>query len=167
MTGSSAGTITYFAYGSNLDPVQMRARCPGHHALGTAWLPEYRLCFPRCSPTRKCATAGLIAHAGESVWGALYRMTVEDVSRLHTNEGYWPEGPPEQNRHIVVDIEVLRAGPSGSPVPAYTYFALADESGALPSTAYIGHLIRGAAHHGLPASYIAALQSIVTEEPAI
>ena len=37
----------YFAYGSNMDPVQMEERCPGAVALGAAHLPGWRLTFTR------------------------------------------------------------------------------------------------------------------------
>ena len=36
-------TQTYFAYGSNLDAAQMRARCPSAKLLGAAILDGYRL----------------------------------------------------------------------------------------------------------------------------
>jgi hypothetical protein len=38
-------TQTYFAYGSNLDAAQMRARCPSAKLLGAAILDGYRLGF--------------------------------------------------------------------------------------------------------------------------
>jgi len=34
--------MLYFAYGSNLDPVQMGERCPGAHVVGLAALREHR-----------------------------------------------------------------------------------------------------------------------------
>lgn len=36
-------TVTYFAYGANLDIAPMQARCPGAMPLSTAVLPGYRL----------------------------------------------------------------------------------------------------------------------------
>lgn len=157
----------YFAYGSNLDPEQMRARCPRHRILGRAWLPGYRLCFPRRSPKRGCATAGLELCMGAGVWGALYELTRGDRAALHAFEGYRPDGPPEHNRHMVKQIEAALGGPGGDAVIAYTYLAVADDSGALPSPDYLGHLIRGGRHHGLPEDYIATLHAIATEEPAL
>src|SRR5262245_26446365 len=35
----------YFAYGSNLDPEQMRERCPGHAVVGLAELRDHKLTF--------------------------------------------------------------------------------------------------------------------------
>src|SRR5436309_7522291 len=42
--------MLYFAYGSNLDPEQMSARCPSHRVIGLAELKEHRLVFPLFSP---------------------------------------------------------------------------------------------------------------------
>ena len=38
--------MMYFAYASNLDPVQMSERAPSHRIIGLAELREHRLVFP-------------------------------------------------------------------------------------------------------------------------
>ncbi|MCB1485850.1 MAG: gamma-glutamylcyclotransferase [Bauldia sp.] len=53
--------MIYFAYGSNLDPVQWAARCPGSPLIGVGRLEGYRLHFPRRSPVRQCAVASIEA----------------------------------------------------------------------------------------------------------
>ena len=35
-----------FAYGSNMDPVQMRQRCPGAETVGSGVLRDHRLVLP-------------------------------------------------------------------------------------------------------------------------
>jgi AIG2-like family len=151
--------MIYFAYGSNMDPEQMRRRCPGHKVLGRAFLPDYALCFPRRSPVRKCATAGITRADGEGVWGVLYELDAFDQTRLHVAEGYVPGGPAGLNRHTVEFVEV-RGGPEGARLTAYTYLARPDKSGALPSEDYLDHLLRGAEHHRLPQDYVEKLWSI-------
>src|SRR5919199_6112177 len=41
----SAAMALYAAYGSNMDPAQMRRRCPASPHTGTGWLPGWRLTF--------------------------------------------------------------------------------------------------------------------------
>ena len=45
--------MLYFAYGSNLDPEQMRERCPGHRVVGLA----------------ACTTTGSTSRSTRSDWG--------------------------------------------------------------------------------------------------
>ena len=39
--------MIYFAYGSNLDFVQMRSRCPSAQFVAVAKLPDHQLAFTR------------------------------------------------------------------------------------------------------------------------
>ncbi len=159
----------YFAYGSNLDPEQMQARCPGHRVVGRAWLPDYRLCFPRRSYIRKCATAGIepcLDKGVWGVWGALYELRRDDMEFLDRREGYWSCEADRQNSHEIGLIQVRRDSREGTAFTAYTYFAVPDDTNVLPSPDYMGHLIRGGLHHGLPEDYIAALNLIATERVA-
>lgn len=156
--------MIYFAYGSNLDTVQMRARCPGHAVLGRACLPGHGLCFPRRSPVRGCGTAGIEPSLEDCVWGALYRLTQADVARLHRSEGYHPSGFPP-SRHTVMDVAVRREGPDGPWLEAYTYRAVPGRP-TPPSPEYMDHLIRGARQHGLPDDYVAKLEATATDAAA-
>jgi AIG2-like family len=153
--------MIYFAFGSNMDPAQMAARCPGHRTLGAAYLPGYDLCFPRRSPSRRCATAGLVA-TGSGLWGVLYQLEERHALALHAAEGYVPDGPAHENRHLLVEVEVRHGGPQGRALPAWLYRACPDGSSARPSAGYMRHLIQGAEHHGLPAAYVETLRSIET-----
>ena len=62
--------MIYFAYGSNLDPGQMAERCPAIAASALPGLPGHRLCFPRFSRTRRCASAGFEPRARATSCGA-------------------------------------------------------------------------------------------------
>lgn len=155
--------MIYFAFGSNMDPAQMTARCPSHQVLGRAFLPGHELCFPRRSPKRRCGTAGLVRSAAHCVWGVLYVLEESDLSRLHEAEGYRPGRAADRNRHDFVAIEVRRDGPAGATLAAFTYVARPDDSGAAPSMDYLMHLVRGAEHHALPDAYIRQLRSVETQ----
>jgi hypothetical protein len=146
--------VIYFAFGSNVDPAQMRVRCPSHRVLGVAYLQDHALCFPRRSPSRGCAATGLVAAESHGVWGVLYALEETEIDALHQAEGFVPDRPHRENRHLLVEVEVRHGGSEGD--------AVADGSGALPSEDYLQHLISGAEHHGLPAAYIQTLRLIET-----
>jgi hypothetical protein len=152
--------MIYFAFGSNMDPAQMTARCPSHKVLGRAFLPDHELCFPRRSPKRDCGTAGLSRAKGGGVWGVLYALDEADLAKLHQAEGYSPDRGAGQNRHDYIEIAIRLEGPKGEEVSAFTYLARPDGSGAAPSPDYVRHLIKGAEHHRLPGAYVAKLKLI-------
>lgn len=153
--------MIYFAFGSNMDPAQMAARCPSHQVLGRGFLPGHELCFPRRSPTRRCGTAGLARGAAKGVWGVLYILGESDLKRLHQAEGYVPGRAARQNRHDFVAVEVRCDGPGGKTMSAFTYLARPDGSGAAPSADYMRHLIDGAEFHALPDIYVRQLRAVV------
>jgi hypothetical protein len=155
--------MIYFAFGSNMDREQMKRRCPSHKVLGRAYLSDFDLCFPRRSPSRGCGTAGIRPAKGAGVWGVVYALEASDWASLNDAEGYWPGGSPENNRHIIEQIEVRQGGPDGAVISARTYRAQPDGTGALPSPAYMRRLIDGAIQHDLPQAYVATLRAVRTE----
>ena len=150
-----------FAYGSNMNPGLMADRCPEFRTIGVARLMDYRLCFPRFSRARNCATAGIEPSPGDAVWGVLYEISPNDVPVLNYHEGYEPSAPVEQNERILREVTVLRMGGSEA-VTAMAYFAVPDGTDALPSAAYLHSIIDGANYHGLPKACIAALELVHT-----
>lgn len=153
--------MIYFAYGSNLNPSQMFERCPLHRTIGIARLPGHTLVFPRFSPVRRCATAGIAVHQQSTVWGVLYQLAEEDVPILHFHEGYDPYGPAENNRHDLREIEVVRTGAS-APQTALTYVAIPDGTTERPSRAYVDLILDGARYHNLPRAWLSFLESVPT-----
>ena len=153
--------MIYFAYGSNLNPTQMAERCPGYRSLGVARLLDHRLCFPRYSRTRRCASAGFEPSPGDMLWGALYDVPDEDLPILHYHEGYNPDGAAALNRHDFRRITVLRLG-GAEPVSAMTYAAIPDGTGELPSRTYMDTIIDGARYHRLPRTWLVVLEAVRT-----
>lgn len=78
----------YFAYGSNLDPSQMRRRCPGSVLDCRATLAGYALAFGGYSATWDGPVATLVRAAKSKVEGLLYRITEEDLATLDRFEGH-------------------------------------------------------------------------------
>ncbi len=151
----------YFAYGSNMDPTQMRERCVRSRARGAGFLSGYRLHFPRWSPRRKHAVASIEAFPGAHVWGVVYDMTPEDWACLHPFEGHIAEGHAE-NGYDLIRVEVLV---DAAAISARTYVAVPDPSSpdaGLTSVRYRQQLIDGAVAHNLPQDYVAALRAVPT-----
>lgn len=158
--------MLYFAYGSNLDPEQMSARCPGHRTIGLARLPDHRLTFPLYSETWQGGVAGLSLAHGETVWGVLYELTDEDLAALDRYEGWRAAG----DRHNLYDrdkltVELVRADDGSEPrrVRALAYLARPVHPAA-PSRRYMDTLLRGARHHRLPPEYVERLEAVATAD---
>jgi gamma-glutamylcyclotransferase len=156
--------MIYFAYGSNLDRVQMAQRCPNARLIGPAQLADHRLCFPRRSPVRGCAVASVEPHAGGVVWGVMYELDADDLARLDAREGYDPVNPLALNRYARIEVVVDRL--RGDSVEAVTYVALPETNPGLPSGDYMKHIIEGAAAHSFPDDYVAMLKAVPVTEVA-
>jgi gamma-glutamylcyclotransferase len=149
-----------FAYGSNTNPGIMAERCPGAETIGPARLMDYRLCFPRFSRTHNGALVGIEPSPGHAVWGVLYSIPPSEVDILNYQEGYDPQAAVARNTRILREITVSRIGNS-EPVSAVAYFTIPDGSAERPSPEYLQQIIDGASYHGLPKTWIAALQRLI------
>ncbi len=153
--------MIYFAYGSNMDPAQMQARCAGSRTRGIGFLADHRLGFPRWSDKRRHAVASIEACPGASVWGVLYDMTAEDWTCLNGHEGHLGAGHAG-NGYDIVAVDIAAAG---AVVAAHTYVARPNPRrprAGLTSARYMQLLINGAVARGLPADYIARLRAVPT-----
>lgn len=111
----------YFAYGSNMDPRQMRVRCPNAQRVGTATLPGYRFVINR----RGVAT--IERHSRSSVMGVVWKLSRECERTLDLHEGvlwgfYRKEtvgvfGAKGESLHALVYIDPIRE--RGFPRPGY------------------------------------------------
>lgn len=142
--------MLYFAYGSNMDPVQMRERCPGSRALGAAHLPGWRLTFTRDSPAWGGGVGHIEAAPGDDVWGVLWELTDEDLASLDEYEGL-AVGAYVRDR-VTVRFEERD-------VEAEVYFAV-PRGFKQPSKRYMSALIRGAEAHGCPDEYVERLRGL-------
>ncbi len=121
--------VRYFAYGSNADQEQMRARCPSSRLLGTATLRDHFLAFAGHSASRGGAVATVISCPGFAVHGALYSITPADLASLDRFEGVpwmytraesWVRVDERRRRAVVYRLrdEHVAAGVR-RPAPAY------------------------------------------------
>jgi gamma-glutamylcyclotransferase (GGCT)/AIG2-like uncharacterized protein YtfP len=158
--------MLYFGYASNLDPVQMSQRCPGHAVVGLAELREHRLTFPRTSGTWGGGTASVIAAHGESVWGVVFQVTDAHLAALDSFEGC--KGPGHEGNlydRALVTVELVRAddGSFARKLRAWCYVAV-PATPSPPSRRYLDAILRGARHHRLPSEYVARLAATPTAD---
>ena len=73
--------ILYFAYGSNMDLVQMADRCPNSATIGTAELPFHRFMI------NSYGGATVVPDPASAVHGLLWNITEEDERALDRYEG--------------------------------------------------------------------------------
>jgi hypothetical protein len=148
--------MLYFAYGSNLDPDQMRTRCPESRVVGLAALPDHRLTFPLHSESWGGGAAGVSHAHGSTVWGVLYELSESDLASLDRHEGW--KGPGDHHNlydRELATVELTRADDGSVPrrVRATTYFARTLNP-TPPSRRYLDAVLKGARHHRLPPEYI-------------
>lgn len=142
--------MLYFAYGSNMDPVQMLERCPGATLVGFGYLPDHVLCFPRRSKKRECGVSSIEPKTGHDTWGVVWELNAMDLDALDTNEGYRPDRDPAANAY---NRQTVTINLNGAWTETETYVATLQDGAHLPSLAYLAHLRTGAAHHCLPETY--------------
>ena len=143
-----------FAYGSNMDPAQMRERCP---ASDLSWFVaearNWRLCFPRASVRRKGGVGSLAREEGSSVWGVVFTVSERDLVRLDQYEGV-PSGAYLREPIQLHDQH-------GRELSAMTYFAVPDgKVEHAPHRDYIDLYVKGAVYFGLPPNYVESLNAI-------
>ncbi len=135
--------VRYFAYGSNADQEQMRARCPSARLLGTAVLRDHFLAFAGHSASRGGAVATVISCPGFAVHGALYSITRADLASLDRFEGV-PWMYTRAEPWVRIDERRRRA----------VVYRLRDEQVAVglrrPAPAYLGQIVLAYRHLGLP-----------------
>ena len=151
--------MLYFAYGSNLDWGQMKARCPSARFVCVAKLPGYKLAFTRLSERRQCGTADVIKTAGSAVWGVVYQLDECDFGPLDEYEGCVLGRPT--NAYDRIEVQVLQEGDDSRPTTAWVYVVNAkSERPHIPNAEYMRLMTEGARYWGLPQPYIALLDTI-------
>jgi cation transport regulator ChaC len=145
--------LWYFAYGSNLDPgtfLDRRKMRPLETRI--ARLEDFELRFDLPVGPGERGVANVVPCAGGQVWGAAYRLTLVEADRLDFTEGV---------QHGAYTRLAVQVAPSdGAPLRAFTYSSARGQAGRKPSRRYLGLLLAGARHHGLPAEYVARLRAL-------
>ena len=121
----------YFAYGSNLNKLQMRERCPDSQPKFIANLPNYKLVFTGWSRKWRGSVASIKTFRSERVRGAIYEVTDACLRQLDKHEaGY-------------VRFNVTVFDEDNEPIPAITYVKSGQLEETLPSKEYAAVIMQG------------------------
>lgn len=153
----NAESFISFAYGSNMPIARLRERCPSARALGIAELRCYDLRWHKRSKdgSGKCDIVA-VDRPDATVFGVLYEINFAEKPALDRAEGL--------NRgYEEVEVAVLCAERR---VTAKAYRATDINPSLRPYTWYRDLVIAGAKEHGLPAAYVAQLESAPADEDA-
>ena len=155
--------LHYFAYGSNMSLAQMRTRCPESAAIGTGWLADHALVFPRYSTRRQSGAAGIAPRPGATVWGVIYATTEADLARLDVFEGFRADRPAAENNYNRAMVLVARQ--NREPLACVTYIARPEAEHVPPSLDYLQTILTGAIENALPEAYVQALRQVRPARP--
>jgi hypothetical protein len=139
----------YAAYGSNMNPAQMAARCPHSPQRGTGWLEGWRLTFGGEDLSWEGALGTVVEDADERVFVALYDLTEADEGALDS----WDGATLGFFRKLRVRVTTLDGD-----VVAWLYVVNSYEGG-LPSALYLAAMAEAAEVAGAPADYVTDLRS--------
>jgi cation transport regulator ChaC len=151
--GDDSGTLWYFAYGSNLDPATFLGRRRMQPVdTRVARLDGFELRFDLPVGPGERGVANVCLLEGAHIWGAAYRLTLADALRLDQTEGV------HHGAYARLDVRVSDV--RGETLGAFTYQSSRGREGRKPSRRYLGLLLAGARHHGLPDEYMARLRAL-------
>ncbi len=134
----------YAAYGSNMDPAQMRERAPHSPHRGTGWIEGWRLTFGGEEIGWEGSLATLVESPGDHVFVSLYDLTELDEKALDQWEG------ADLNRYSKIRVRVHTL--DGQPL-CFIY-VLNGFEGGLPSKRYLSIMLDAAIAAGAPVDYL-------------
>ncbi len=139
----------YVAYGTNLNPHTMSARCPHSPMQGTGWLRGWRMTFGGEEIGWDGPLATVVEDPLEQVFVAVYDVTDDDMAVLDDWEG--------ATTGLYLKTRVRVSTMRGEQL-AWTYVLDAYEGG-LPSASYLGVLAAAAEAADAPSDYVAAMRN--------
>jgi len=142
--------VYYFAYGSNMNWLQMQRRCPSSSFVCVGRLIDYQFGITRHSRLRDCGTANVFPAKGKEVWGIVYDISDDDLVIL--------DGFEDGYRREILSIAPRENG--RQPLGALVYVAAIEENVPRPNVEYRRLIVEGAKHWRLPPSYVTLLEAI-------
>ncbi|TVQ58520.1 MAG: gamma-glutamylcyclotransferase [Rhodobacteraceae bacterium] len=135
-------SLAYFAYGSNMLPERLRARCPSAAVAGAAAAPGFRVAFAKDS--RDGSGKATLLNADNAQPGVLFRLAADELPALDAAEG------ADYDR---VEI-ALSCG-----TRALTYIAKRPDLSLLPYDWYLALCVAGAARQALGEALLGRLRA--------
>ena len=137
----------YIAYGSNLNIMQMRMRCPGARIIGTSVIEDYQLLF-KGSKTGSYLT--IEPMGGAEVPVVIWEVTETDEKALDRYEGY-----PNfyYKKEMTLDIKGIRTGKVRRR-DAFVYIMHEERELGIPSWYYVNTCLDGYRAFGFDEKYL-------------
>ena len=156
-------TVKYFAYGSNLDLLQMKRRCPLSKLISKGSLSGHRLTFNKYSSGWSGGVADVIQDEGSEVWGLVFEISDSDLERLDRYEGCHKDQTSLYERwKAVIDT------PDGQVCDVWVYTVVEKQKFVQPTLEYLQIIKDAAVRWDFPKVYQQTLElaSIGTEAEA-
>ena len=154
VSSTTAPTVRYFAYGSNMSSARLRERTPSARFVAVGRLPRHALRWHKLGRdgSGKCDVVCTGDQSGDVVWGVVYEIDLVEKADLDRVEGL---GVGYGEREVCVAT-------TDGDRPAWTDVAKPDQvdSALRPLPWYKAHVLRGAREHGLPADYIRSIEDV-------
>jgi hypothetical protein len=139
----------YAAYGSNMDPEQMKQRAPHSPMAGVGWLMGWRLTFGGEDIGWEGALSTVVEDPDSQVFVVLYDVPTFETAQLDR----WEGGELGLHKKLRLRIHTLEGE-----VLAFLYVLDAYEGG-LPSARYLGVIADAAEQAGAPDDYVQDLRN--------
>lgn len=131
----------YIAYGSNLNVIQMRMRCPGAKVIGTSEINGYELLF---KGSRTGSYLTIEPKSGGTVPVAIWSVTADDETALDRYEGcplfYY-------KTEMVLPVKGICSGRTRN-LSCFVYIMHEDRPLGAPSRYYVQTCLDGYRHFG-------------------
>lgn len=144
--------MLYFAYGSNMARLHMKARCPSAKFVAAARLKDHQLVFDMMARMWGGGVADIRPAKGQVVEGVLWDVAEAEGKRLDEYEQC-----PQLYRRQPVAVEAR-----SKTVQAFAYVGARPAGRCAPSRKYIRLLVQGAEEHDLSLGYVDFLEAIKT-----
>lgn len=144
--------MLYFAYGSNMARLHMKARCPSAKFVAAAKLKDHQLVFDMMARMWGGGVADIRPAKGQVVEGVLWDIAEAERPRLDEYEQ-----SPQLYHRQAMEVEA-----AGKLVKAFAYVGVRPAGRCAPSKRYLRLLIQGAEEHDLSLPYVEFLESIKT-----
>jgi gamma-glutamylcyclotransferase (GGCT)/AIG2-like uncharacterized protein YtfP len=143
-------SFLYFAYGSNMLPARLVARCPSAQLIGVATTHEFDLEFSKRSKDGS-GKATLVPGNDLATPGALFEIQKSELNALDRAEG----AGSGYDRLESVSVQLRQ---SSEKVTATTYIASLTDMQLKPFDWYLALVIAGAQHHTLGEDHLRKLR---------
>ncbi|MDR3557847.1 MAG: gamma-glutamylcyclotransferase [Syntrophobacteraceae bacterium] len=161
VTESRSVELYHFAYGPNMNALQIGRLCSKPKVVTIARLPDYRVGFFGYSPVWDGAQESVVREPGHDVWGVVYKLSPSDKESLDASQDVRMDGNGNYF-HYPARVDG---------VDGRTYTVLFYKKDILgkpekPSRPYLDIIVSGAEEKQLPAEYVQELRAIESKSPS-